>query len=127
MIVVMSPAKSMRNSSTARNFEPQTFPSQSAKSVNLLMHLKQLPRAEIAKLMSVSTTIAEDNERRFKIMQIVRNDKEFAAEIGVSPAYNCCVDLYDGPAFRCLDFASFSPTEASYAQKHLRIISGLYG
>lgn len=116
MLIVVSPAKKL----DFEHFAPTdefTTPKYLDKSNALIKELKRLSSEEIGKLMKLSSNLSELNYTRyhnFKTPFSLKNAKQ--------AAYAFKGDTYVG-----LDFESFNKTQIKYAQKHLRILSGLYG
>ncbi len=116
MLIVVSPAKKLDFEHIAPTDDFTTC-EYLEKSNKLIKELKRLSSEEIAKLMKLSTSLAELNYTRyhnFKTPFSLKNAKQ--------AAYAFKGDTYVG-----LDFESFNKTQVKYAQKHLRILSGLYG
>lgn len=116
MLVVVSPAKKLNFDQCAPtdNF---TIPSFLPKSKKLVSELKKLSGEQIAQLMNLSDNLAQLNYNRYQNFKTPFNLKN-----AKQAAYAFSGDTYVG-----LDFNSFNKTEVDYAQKHLRILSGLYG
>lgn len=116
MITVISPAKLMDRSirSTARGLTQPDFPDEAAA---LVKGLKVLSPSAISKLLAVSPKIAADTAEDYQHWQL-----PFTPE-NATPA----LLLFRGDVYRGLDADSLSKTEFDFAQKHLRILSGLYG
>jgi cytoplasmic iron level regulating protein YaaA (DUF328/UPF0246 family) len=112
MLVLLSPAKTLNLSLRATHM-PCTSPIFLPESDELASFLGTRSRIQIKALMKLSDDIAELNYKRF---QGYTSADTFPAGMA-----------FDGPAYRGLDAGTFSPPEAATAQKHLRILSGLYG
>lgn len=116
MLIVVSPAKKLDFEHIAPTDKFST-PKYLEKSIELIKGLRKLSSEEIAKLMKLSNSLAELNYTRyhnFKTPFNLKNAKQ--------AAYAFKGDTYIG-----LDFESFNKSQVNYAQKHLRILSGLYG
>jgi len=116
MKIILSPAKSIDfNIQTEKN--ETTIPQFIDEAEYLVNKLKKLSAKQIAKLMSVSTDIAQLNETRFNDWQVpfTNNNSRPAA------------DIFTGAAYQGLDFPSLSASEREFGQNTLRILSGLYG
>lgn len=116
MLIVVSPAKKLDFEQLAPT-DVFTTPKYLDKSKKLITELKKLSSEDIKSLMKLSESLAELNYTRFhnfKTPFTLKNSKQ--------AAYAFKGDTYVG-----LDFESFSKSEVNYAQKHLRILSGLYG
>ena len=116
MKILLSPAKSIDFEISNDKNEP-TQPIFIDESAYLINKLKKLSARQIAKLMSVSTQIAELNQERFQSWDLpftIENSK-------------CAADIFTGMAYQGLDFPSLSKSMRSKGQNELRILSGLYG
>jgi len=76
-----------------------------------------LTEDELSKLMGISPSLARLNAERFRA---------FAAE-PADDATRPAVCAFAGDTYQGLDAGSLQPDALSYAQGHLRILSGLYG
>lgn len=118
MYFLLSPAKNL-DEKTALPFELNEHLSEPVlieKSIELMKTLKQKDSIDIQELMSVSDKIAQLN--------VVRN-QNWAYPFGddKKPA----VYLFDGDAYKGLDAYSLTSDEILYLNRHLGILSGLYG
>ena len=117
MITVLSPAKTLDfKSSVACN--AFTLPSFSGKSRELIGILKKKSEKEIQSLMSVSESLAEENAERYQNWKASRKP---------GPSSRQAAFAFRGDVYLGLDFPSLKAIDRNYAQKHLRILSGLYG
>ena len=111
MLVVVSPAKKL-NMSLVDNLkisEPHF-----KKNVNELVNVvRGLSVKDLEKLMDISTTLAELNKDRFN---------DFGKQQKKAAAFAFAGDTYKG-----LSIEKFEMEDLDWAQKHLRILSGLYG
>ena len=116
MIFVLSPAKALDYESplsTPHFSEPDYLDDAAC----LIEGLRELSPAEVARLMDLSDSLAALNVARYaEWSQPFTPDNARPAVL----AFNG--DVYDG-----LDARAFSETDLEYAQRHLRILSGLYG
>ena len=116
MLAVISPAKSLDYETpltTSRYSEPQLM----QESALLIELLRTFTPADIASLMSLSDKLAGLNAARFAEWQSVSTPENARPSI---LAFNG--DVYTGLAAQDFNDADFDE-----AQKHLRILSGLYG
>ena len=116
MIVVISPAKKL-------DFEtpPPTKKFSNLKDISiskkLIKKLRECDANEISKLMKLSEGLTELNIGRYKSFKTpftLNNSKQ-------------ALFAFKGDTYVGLDAESFTKKEIDYAQKHLRILSGLYG
>ncbi len=116
MILCISPAKNLDFESRRLQVKA-TQPAMLDASALLIERLKQMSAAEIRKLMGLSDSLARLNARRYADWTL-----PFSAE-NARPS----IFAFAGDVYRGLDAASLSVEELDYAQKHLRILSGLHG
>lgn len=116
MIIVLSPAKSL-DFDTPPHVRKHTMPDFLDDSAQLIEELRRLSPAQIATLMSISDPLAHLNFDRFASWH--RPFDEQNAKQAVL-AFNG--DVYEG-----FDAASLSAADLDFAQRHVRILSGLYG
>lgn len=115
MIVLISPAKTLDFSSTEQKLHSQ--PRLLDKSESLVKELRKKSVRSIKKLMDVSEAIASLNVERFQQFQLpfdLKNAKQAAL-------------AFKGDVYQGLDADQFKEGDWDFAQKHLRILSGLYG
>lgn len=121
MLTVISPAKSLDfATAVSRRLVPKdrlTQPDFLDESAELIKRMRRLAPAEIARLMNLSDQLADLNAARYAAWH-----RPFSAENAKPAAYAFKGDVYLG-----LDTASFDRRDLNFAQKHLRILSGLYG
>jgi len=116
MLVVISPAKSLDYETdipvsqfSLPQFQEQTF--------RLTKQAKKLAPNEIASMMKLSENLSMLNYERFQHFE-----ENFTKDNARQAAYAFNGDVYTG-----LDFYSLNETQVQYAQRHLRMLSGLYG
>lgn len=115
MLIVLSPAKRLdfTEADPALPASGRRFVEDTA---SLARTAKRQTRADLRRLMSISDSLAELNQARFKAF-----DPE-DTETGVQAAFAFAGDVYEGLKARELDVAALH-----FAQDHIRILSGLYG
>ena len=116
MIIVLSPAKSL-DYETPPHVSTHTVPQFVDDAAELIDGLRELSPAQVGSLMSISDQLAALNVTRYADWN-ARFDTSNAKQAVL--AFNG--DVYEGLAARTL-----SATQLDFAQKHLRILSGLYG
>lgn len=94
-----------------------TLPEYLEFSAQLATILKKMSPSELSELMKINPEIAQLTFERFQQWNLPFNKAETA------PA----VLSYTGEVFRGLEALSFSEDDLSFAQDHLRILSGFYG
>lgn len=115
MLIVISPAKKL-NENIETDIELST-PAFETISKKLHLELKNKTSNDIKKLMGLSDKLADLNYQRFQRMKFPQKNLE------LSPAGL----LFNGDTYTGLKFNELNKNEQKYAQKHLRILSGLYG
>lgn len=115
MLAVISPAKTFGPGQCA--VDECTQPSFLPDTDRLIDQLKTMKSTDISKLMSVSAKIAQLNVGRYKAWK---------KKPSIANAKQALV-VFRGDVYRSLDSDSFSKSDFDFAQKHLRILSGLYG
>ena len=116
MLSVISPAKTLdfEAPATSERYSQPIFLNQSQK---LIDDLKKLSVQQIASLMSVSDKLAGLNAARFEQWQT-----PFTLDNAKQAVFAFKGDVYTG-----LDANTLDSKGLDFAQKHLRILSGLYG
>lgn len=116
MIVLLSPSKT-QDFETPSPVKKATLPALLDDASLLMKQLEKLKKHEIATLMEVSEKIAALNYERFH-----RFTLPFTASNAKPAVFAFRGDVYDG-----LDADTLPPKALTFAQAHLRILSGLYG
>ena len=111
MLVVVSPAKKLNMSLVqGLNVSEPYF----KKNVDELVSVvRELSLKELENLMDISTNLAELNKKRF--IEFGNQQKKAA------------VFAFAGDTYKGLSVENLEKNDLEFAQKHLRIISGLYG
>ncbi|MCM0043357.1 MAG: peroxide stress protein YaaA [Burkholderiaceae bacterium] len=116
MLIVLSPAKTLDYESPIPDVQ-HTVPDFIPRSAELVSVLRAMPPAAIGSLMKISDPLAQLNAGRFASWS-----KKFSTNNSRPSVLAFNGDVYDG-----LDARSLSAKQLSWAQDHLRILSGLYG
>jgi cytoplasmic iron level regulating protein YaaA (DUF328/UPF0246 family) len=116
MLAVISPAKRLDYKS-APTTDKHSLPVFLPDSKQLIKVLREKSPGEIAKLMNLSTELADLNYQRYGEWQT-----PFTPENAKQAALAFKGDVYLG-----LDAPTLNDRDWAWAQKHLRILSGLYG
>jgi uncharacterized protein len=116
MKIIVSPAKKL-DFELAAPIKKSTQPLFIDKSETLIETLKTYTTGEISQLMKLSDALSELNVNRYREFST-----PFTRENAKQAMYAFRGDTYVG-----LDADSFSKEDAEFAQKSLRILSGLYG
>lgn len=116
MIIVLSPAKTLDYSVTTP--ENHTAPQFLSQSAQLIKTLKAKEPKDIALLMGLSDKLATLNFDRYQ---------SWSATKSASAEAKPSLFVFKGDVYQGLKADEFSKTDIKFAQKHLRILSGLYG
>ncbi|MFN2288988.1 MAG: peroxide stress protein YaaA [Chromatocurvus sp.] len=116
MLTVISPAKTL-DFDTPSTTRKTTRPEFITRAATLVEEARQLSPEDIRGLMGVSETIADLNHRRFMNWQ-----RPFDLDNAKQALLAFKGDVYTG-----LEAETLSTSQLTFAQKHLRILSGLYG
>ena len=116
MLILISPAKTL-DFETPAETSRATQPVFLEHSEQLIKELQQLPPDGISKLMSISSKLGNLNHERFMNWHV-----PFTKDNAKQSVLAFKGDVYGG-----LEAEGFSASDFRYAQKHLRILSGLYG
>ena len=116
MITLISPAKKLDEDQIRNPIEP-TDPVLFNQVKILARTAKQQSVADLKKLMKLSDNLAELNVARFKTFKLN----------GMSNSAKPAALTFNGDVYGGLDAKSMTAAQMRYAQKHLRILSGLYG
>lgn len=116
MLMVISPAKTL-DYSTAPVTARHTLPEHLEHSAELIAQLRELTPAQIAELMHLSDKLAGLNAARYA---------EWSPEFTPANAKQALL-AFKGDVYTGLDAESFDEDDFDFAQRHLRMLSGLYG
>ena len=116
MLAIISPAKTLDFESKLAT-EKFTLPDFPKESLELIKTLRKFDPAGISNLMGISEKLAELNHERYQQWH-VDADTESAR-----PA----ILAFKGDVYMGLDAQSMQARDFTWAQKHLRVLSGLHG
>lgn len=116
MLIVISPSKG-QDFASENNYKNTSIPQNLESSQLLIDELKKLNSKAVQNLMQVSKNIADLNVTRFKSFKRPFNQKNS------KPA----LFAFKGDVYSGFSKDKYSNEDLKYAQKHLRILSGLYG
>lgn len=116
MLMVISPAKTLDYTSPVK-LKEHTEPEHIKQSEQLIKQLKKLSVQDVASLMSISDKLAALNVARFA---------EWSTKFTTDNARQAIL-AFKGDVYTGLAAEDFSAKDVKFAQKHLRILSGLYG
>lgn len=114
MLVVISPAKSLDMSPVSVDV---TTPDYLDDAMRLTKTARNLTLTQLKSLMSISDDLARLNRDRFKAFAAAP-----AAEQTKAAAF-----MFDGDTYQGFEAKTLDADALSWAQEHLRILSGLYG
>ena len=117
MLALISPAKRLDFERDAAG-PSMTQPALWSESKLLLKELKKMSAPQVGALMKLSDKLADLNYQRFQTFPT--NPKK---TLSGRPA----VLAFDGDTYQGLDAVTLDAASLNYAQKHLYILSGLYG
>ena len=116
MIILMNSSKTMNFEQPAQ-ISKHSVPEFSKDCEILVNQLQKLTVSDFAGLMGVSEKLAKLNVRRYKNWQ---------TSPGVSEARQALL-AFSGDIYAAMDVENYNSKAFDFAQKHLRILSGLYG
>jgi len=116
MLALLSPAKTLdfhNKVPTVKSSAPRFLD----ESHTLIEKLRELSAADLSELMSISDTLAEENRCRYEnwSTQLKR------------PVARQALFAFKGEVYLGLEASRFDGHDLNFAQKHLRILSGLHG
>ena len=116
MLTILSPAKTLdyETPSPMTQFSTPAFLEDSRKLIHLL---RDMTAEEIGGLMKISPQLAELNTERFRQWK-----PPFTPDNAKQSLF-----AFRGDVYTSLDAGSLSSQKVTFAQNHLRILSGLYG
>lgn len=119
LIYLLSPAKSLDYETPVADdlAAMATRPEFVAQAAELISQLRQKTPAQVASLMSLSDTLAQLNVARYAAWST-----RFTAHNSKPAALAFNGDVYEG-----LQAATLSQADLAWAQRHVAILSGLYG
>ena len=116
MLAILSPAKTL-DYETPLKTKLNSQPIYGRESNQLIKTLRTFEPFEVASLMKISDKLAELNHKRY----VEWRNKP--AESKTRPA----ALAFKGDVYQGLEAESFNDNDLKFAQRHLRILSGLYG
>lgn len=116
MLILLSPAKKLDYDSVVRT-TLHTQPQFITKAQELINVLRQQSPSQIAALMKLSVTLARLNADRYAAWQ---------PEFNLTNSRQAIL-AFNGDVYAGLDATSLSDQQLQWAQKHVAILSGLYG
>ena len=116
MLFVLSPSKTLDLKSQLPDIS-HSQPRLLDDTAILVAILRNHSTKKMAQLMDISEKLALLNVDRFQRFSLphLRNDSR------------PCLNMFKGDVYEAMDISQYGQEEFAYAQKHLRILSGLYG
>lgn len=119
MLMLLSPAKTL-DFETPAITELASEPCFLSQAAELICELQTYSPDQISQLMGLSDKLAHLNVARYASWKKSR-------KLNVARSAKQCVFAFKGDVYTGLDAERFSKRDIQFAQKHLRILSGLYG
>ncbi len=116
MLLLISPAKKL-DFETISQTEIFTLPDFLEQSQQLINTLLPYSAQQLGKLMNISDKLSELNHQRYKDWHTPFT-KQNAKQ---------AISTFKGDVYTGMNIESFSDKQLTFAQQHLRILSGLYG
>ena len=116
MIILLSPAKSLNYDSPVF-YSNYTIPHFKNEVTELASELKKLSSSDLKTIMKVSDKLADLNHERFRI---------FSDKFDINNSKQALL-VFDGDVYKSIEVKNFDDSDFIFAQKNLRILSGLYG
>lgn len=116
MLILISPAKSL-DFETPPTTEKYTIPEFLEQSEKLVGKLNKMSPRQLSKLMNISKDLGELNFQRYQ---------NWSQPFNADNAKQAIL-AFNGDVYQGLQASSLSGEKLELAQKHLRILSGLYG
>lgn len=117
MLVVISPAKKLNENCDASLIPKFTLPSRLDSSKKIVSTLRKYSSKSLGKLMNVSEKISNLNYERYI---------KWSVPFNKSNAHPALL-LFQGDVYKGISADDFEKDDFAFAQKSLRILSGLYG
>lgn len=116
MLIVLSPSKSLNLEECSYKFDAGT-PEFLTETKQLVKELKTYTPAKLAKLMSISSKLADLNVERYRTFKA-----PFTPDNSKPALLSFTGDVYQG-----IRSDEYTKRDFTFADRHLRILSGLYG
>lgn len=115
MLMVISPAKTLNYDGA--DYPHFTQPSKLDQSKALVEQLSTYDPPQLSKLMKISDNLAQLNQQRYQ---------DFQTPFTPDNAKQALL-VFNGDVYRGIDVENYDKDDLTFAQAHLRILSGLYG
>ena len=117
MLILLSPAKTLDFETTPKT-EKISKPVFSVNTNKLVKKMQGKSPEDISKLMGVSANLANLNADRFR---------NFSTRGGNQKISKQAILAFKGDVYQGVNAQAYTERDFTFAQKHLRILSGLYG
>ena len=117
MLILISPAKTL-DFETVPKTKKASKPIFGATANKLVKIMRQKSSGELSKLMGISRNLAELNTKRFNNFLTKGTNTKIARQ---------AILAFKGDVYQGINVQNYSERDFSFAQKHIRILSGLYG
>ena len=117
MLILLSPAKKLDYESESLDAAATEMPRLMPETEKLVAAARKLKASDLKAMMGVSDAIADLNVARFKAFDVPFTTANARAAI----------DAFKGDVYVGLDAPTLSAEDRSFADDHVRILSGLYG
>lgn len=117
MLLLLSPSKKLDEKTPWPDAIKPTQPALLTQAEKLAAVCKKLNRGQLAQIMDLSEKLADLNYDRFQRFVTPFN------ETNARPA----LFMFKGDVYDKMDVAAYTPEQLTFAQGHVRILSGLYG
>jgi len=112
MKIILSPSKTQSNIEVHDDLE---HPKYYTFSKQIVKEIKSYKKDDLSKVMHIKDKLLDETYSLYKQFKVNRKE--------LIPA----IKLYKGVVYDCFDLDNFNETEIIYLNKHVRIISSLYG
>ncbi|MFA7566389.1 MAG: peroxide stress protein YaaA [Alkalispirochaeta sp.] len=126
MITVLSPAKTLDFESPVPT-DRSTVPALLDHASEVMESLKQLGPSELGKLMKISDSLSTLNAQRNKRWKKSRHTPHTPHTPHTQEEARQSLFAFSGDVYNGLDASTLNTEAITFAQDHLRILSGLYG
>lgn len=115
MLMVISPAKTLDYA--GRDYANFTVPAQLEQTQQLAQQLSAYTPSQLSALMKISDKLAQLNQQRYQ---------NFQTPFTPANAKQALL-VFKGDVYKGMNVETYDDEDLSFAQAHLRILSGLYG
>jgi cytoplasmic iron level regulating protein YaaA (DUF328/UPF0246 family) len=116
MIILLSPSKTL-DFETKNSLKDYSLPQFLDVSAEIVKEIKKLDGAALMKMMKISEKLADLNVSRYQ---------NWSLPFDLNNARQAIL-AFQGDVYRDIKSHDYSKKELDYAQKHVRVLSGLYG